>query len=94
MSRRKWHPSLVFLPGESHGQRSLVCHSPCDHKELDRTEHPQAYIVNILLQLLIRSCEFYTLDSEKKQGGGGGKNFELGFTVSAGEFCLCHSLAS
>ena len=22
--RRKWQPTLVFLPGESHGQRSLV----------------------------------------------------------------------
>ena len=22
--RRKWHPTPVFLPGESHGQRSLA----------------------------------------------------------------------
>ena len=28
----------VFLPGESHGQRSLVDYSPCGHKELDSTE--------------------------------------------------------
>ena len=26
--RRKWQPSLVFLPGESHGQRSLAGCSP------------------------------------------------------------------
>ena len=26
---RKWQPNLVFLPGKSHGQRSLVGHSPC-----------------------------------------------------------------
>ena len=26
--RRKWQPSLVFLPGKSHGQRSLVGCSP------------------------------------------------------------------
>ena len=26
--RRKWLPTPVFLPGESHGQRSLVGHSP------------------------------------------------------------------
>ena len=26
--RRKWHPTPVFLPGESHGQRSLACYSP------------------------------------------------------------------
>ena len=25
----------VFLPGESHGQRSLVDYSPWGHKELD-----------------------------------------------------------
>ena len=28
----------VFLPGESHEQRSLVGYSPWDHKESDRTE--------------------------------------------------------
>ena len=26
--RRKWRPTPVFLPGESHGQRSLVGYSP------------------------------------------------------------------
>ena len=26
--RRKWQPTLVLLPGESHGQRSLVGYSP------------------------------------------------------------------
>ena len=26
--RRKWQPTPVFLPGESHGQRSLVGYSP------------------------------------------------------------------
>ena len=36
--RRKWQPTLVFLPGESHGQRSLVGYSPWHHKELDTTE--------------------------------------------------------
>ena len=28
----------VFFPGESHGQRSLVGHSPWGHKESDLTE--------------------------------------------------------
>ena len=28
----------VFLPGESHGQRSLANYSPCGHKELAMTE--------------------------------------------------------
>ena len=26
--RKKWQPTPVFLPGESHGQRSLVGYSP------------------------------------------------------------------
>ena len=33
--RRGWQPSPVFLPGEFHGQRSLVGCSPWGHKELD-----------------------------------------------------------
>ena len=31
----KWLPTPVFLPGESHGQRSLVGYSPWRRKELD-----------------------------------------------------------
>ena len=34
----KWQPTPVFLPGESHGQRSLVGYSPWFRKELDTTE--------------------------------------------------------
>ena len=32
--RKKWLPTPVFLPGESHGQRSLVGYSPRGHKRL------------------------------------------------------------
>ena len=32
------HPTPVFLPGESHGQRSLAGYSPWGHTELDTTE--------------------------------------------------------
>ena len=35
--RRKWQLTLVFLPGKSHGQRSLVGYSPQGHKESDMT---------------------------------------------------------
>ena len=31
-------PTPVLLPGEFHGQRSLVGYSPWSQKELDRTE--------------------------------------------------------
>ena len=37
--RRAWQPTPVFLLRESHGQRSLVGHSPRGRKELDMTEH-------------------------------------------------------
>ena len=49
--RRKWHPTPVFFPGKSHGQRSLAGYSPCGHIELDdwsdlaqhRTAHMYTY---------------------------------------------------
>ena len=37
-SRRKWLPTPVFLPGESHRQRSLVGYSPWGRKEWETTE--------------------------------------------------------
>ena len=37
-SRRKWQPTPALLPGESHGQRSLVGYNPWGHKESDSTE--------------------------------------------------------
>ena len=43
--RRAWRPTPVFLPGESHGQRSLAGCSPQGRKELGMTEatwHTQA----------------------------------------------------
>ena len=38
LGRITWQPTPVFLPGESHGQRSLVGYSPRGCKELDTTE--------------------------------------------------------
>ena len=32
--RRKWLPTPVFLPGESHGQRGLVDYSPWRRKKV------------------------------------------------------------
>ena len=36
--RRKWQPTPVFLPGESHGQKCLAGYSPWGPKESDMTE--------------------------------------------------------
>ena len=38
MGRRQWHPTPVFLPGKSHGWRSLVSCSPWGREESDTTE--------------------------------------------------------
>ena len=41
--RRAWQPTPVFLPGESHGPRSLVGYGPWGRQESNRTEptaHP------------------------------------------------------
>ena len=37
-SRRKWQPTPVSLPGQSHGERNLVRCSPWGQKELETTE--------------------------------------------------------
>ena len=34
--RKKWQPTLVFLLGKPHGQRSLVDYSPRDHRKSQR----------------------------------------------------------
>ena len=55
--RRKWQPTPVFLPGKSHGQRSLAGSSPWGHK---RVRHDLAtkqlpylgFCVNTAFQLL------------------------------------------
>ena len=36
--KRKWKPTPLFLPGKSHGQRSLVGYSPWGLKVSDTTE--------------------------------------------------------
>ena len=35
---RNWQPTPVFLPGESHGQRSLGGYSPWGRRESNTTE--------------------------------------------------------
>ena len=59
--RRVWQHTLVFLPGESHGQRNLRAYCPGGHKELDTTEQltlpasPQAssYLTSVSQILLL-----------------------------------------
>ena len=37
--RRKWQPTLLFLPGEFHGQRCLAGYSSWGHKQSNTAEH-------------------------------------------------------
>ena len=46
--RRKWQPTPVLLPGESHGGRSLVGYSPWGHKESDMTERLHFHFLSLL----------------------------------------------
>ena len=39
--RRKWQPTLVFLPGDSHGQGSLPGYCLWGCKEWEMTEYTQ-----------------------------------------------------
>ena len=48
---RIWQPTEIFLPGESHGQRSLVGYSPKGHKESDLVTKQQK--PNIIKSFLI-----------------------------------------
>ena len=44
LGRSLGQPTLVFLPGEFHGQRSLAGYSPWGRKELDTTEHTHVFM--------------------------------------------------
>ena len=56
---RKLQPTPVFLPGESHGQRSLVSYSPWGHKESDMTERLTTFTLSLqLLQSRNFTCIF------------------------------------
>ena len=46
----EWQPTPVFLPGESHGGRSLIGYSPRGRKESDTTE--QLHFIFIYFTML------------------------------------------
>ena len=48
---RAWQPTRIFLPGESHEQRSLVGYSPKGSKKSDMTECRHTWAFKIYLFL-------------------------------------------
>ena len=65
--RRKWQLIPIFLPGESHGQRSLVGYSPWGHKELVTTEWLTLSTRGVPPLMLLRGCHllrtYHVLDA-------------------------------
>ena len=45
--RRAWKPTPVFLPRESHGQKSLEAYSPLGSKEVDTTEELKSLLMKV-----------------------------------------------
>ena len=68
--RKKWLPTPVFLPGESHEQRSLVDYSQWGYKELDPIEQlstaPTYISVDKLNLQLSRSLCLMRRDKKKE----------------------------
>ena len=62
--RRTWQPTPGFLPGESHGQRSLVGYSPWGHTESDTTEHTHTTLRSSAFQSL--ACETHKENQSPK----------------------------
>ena len=61
--RRKWQPTPISLPGESHGQKSLVGYSPWVCKESDTTEwlsthDPELKTKLVTMTVVVWSKEF------------------------------------
>ena len=62
--RRKWQPTLGFLPGKFHEWRSLVDYSPWCHKEVDTTEWLSTHRSTQVFQA---SCLLYIHETKKKK---------------------------
>ena len=45
---RKWQPTAVFLPGNSHGQRSLEGYSPWGHKRVWHNLRTEQHLMHIV----------------------------------------------
>ena len=61
LSRGHWQPTPVFLPGKSHGQRSLVGYSPWGHQESDTTE--RLHLTSLRVALVVKNLLTNTGDT-------------------------------
>ena len=67
IERRKWQPTLVFLPEKSHGQRSLVGYSSWDHRRVRHDlvtrqhQHKYTFLQAFFLYQLLENVEYSSL---------------------------------
>ena len=74
--KKAWQSTPVFLPGEFHGQRSLVGYSPQSRKESDTTEQltfPHIHFMNIgacpQVDLMLTYSDFPCLFAQASEEG-------------------------
>ena len=56
---KAWQPTSIFLPRESHGQKSLEGYGPQSYKELDMVEVTCHACVGLLLDIIVYSTDLY-----------------------------------
>ena len=61
----EWHPTLVFLPGKFHGQKSLVGFSPWGCKQLDIDIHTSLVAQRVKHLLAMRDTRVQSLGQEE-----------------------------
>ena len=68
--KRTWQPTPVFLPGESHGQKTLAGNSSKSRTWLSNYNSNNMYtcmtihVICIIFNALVVSCKFRNLDSK------------------------------
>ena len=89
-SRREWQPTPVLLPGEFHGQRSLVGYSHGTAKSQIQTEWLNTMVNHKQAVTMTPSCRF------KEQSLGTSQASSSHFILSGapGTWCLQHEMQS
>ena len=88
--KRTWQPTSVLLPGESHGQRSLVGYSPQGHKRVGHanltTQHTCTYLgalkLNMNLFYGLRAIPYKVLHTLRDSHQGASLNKHIPIAVS------------
>ena len=70
--KRAWQPTPVFLPGESHGQKTLEGYSPWCYKESDMTKllTHRRFLIHIIHIIEHKNCSFICPKGNLKNSKG------------------------